>query len=300
MKKKNKKLSTSILITITLLVTLFTLDSYSVNAQLSAKDSRIPVVVSFNAMKEFTDIVGGNKVKVKVMIPQGTEPHEFEPSAKDLTELGSCKVFVYNGSGMENWAGKAIASAARKDMIAVDASMGYKQIKIGNGTDPHVWLSIKGGEYEAGRIRDALVKADPLNKKYYDSNYSLFYSRLEKLNREYKVKFSKVKNKSFVTGHAAFGYLCRDFGLKQNSVEDVFADGEPSAKNMKLLIDYCKANKIKTIFAEDMVSPKVSQTLADEVGAKVLKIYTVESREDNKDYLKSLEYNLNVIYNSIK
>ena len=94
--------------------------------------------------------------------------------------------------------------------------------------------------------------------------------------------------------------MARDFGLKQNSVEDVFAEGEPSAKKLKELTDYCKAEKINTIFVEDMVSPKVSETLAKEVGAKAVKIYTLESKEDGKTYIQSMQANLEKIYASLK
>ena len=118
--------------------------------------------------------------------------------------------------------------------------------------------------------------------------------------KEYDNKFKTVSRKDFVTGHAAFAYLARDFGLKQNSVEDVFAEGEPSAKKLKELTDYCKAEKINTIFVEDMVSPKVSETLAKEVGAKAVKIYTLESKEDGKTYIQSMQSNLEKIYASLK
>ncbi len=76
--------------------------------------------------------------------------------------------------------------------------------------------------------------------------------------------------------------MCRDFGLKQNSVEDVFAGGEPTPQKLKELVELSKKNKIKVIFMEELASPRVSETLATEVGAKVQKIYTIESNEDNK------------------
>ena len=174
------------------------------------------------------------------------------------------------------------------------------EIKEHGQYDPHYWLSLKGAENGAKNIKDALVKIDPANKSKYESNYSSFYSRLEKLFKDYKAKFNSVKKKNIVTGHAAFAYFSRDFGLVQNSVEDTFAEGEPSAKKLAELIDYCKKNNVKTIFVEDMVSPKVSETLAKEVGAKAVQIYTIESKEDNKDYLQSMKDNLDKIYNSLK
>jgi zinc transport system substrate-binding protein len=122
---------------------------------------------------------------------------------------------------------------------------------------------------------------------------------LEDLYEEYEAKFQTVTQKSFVTGHAAFGYLCRDFGLEQNSVEDVFADGEPSAQQLAELVEYCRENDVTTIFAEELASPEVSETLADEVGAEVETIYTIASAEDDKTYLERMEENLEKIYQSL-
>jgi len=127
-----------------------------------------------------------------------------------------------------------------------------------------------------------------------------FSTQLDALFNEYKTKFDGLTNKGFVTGHAAFGYLCRDFDLNQTSAEDVFSEGEPTAQKMKDLIDYCKENQIKTVFMEELASPKVSETLAKEVNATVEKIYTIESNELNKNYIETMRENLDRIYNSLK
>lgn len=293
---------------LSMLLTLSGCKSISNNNTTANDNGKLNVVVSFNAMKEFVSAIGKDKVNITTMIPNGTEPHEFDPKIKDFETLSSAKVFVYNGLGMEKWADKAVQSVGNKDLIAVDASKGADAIKNSdpssvkqNGEyDPHLWLSLKGAELESNNIKDALVKADPKNKDYYEKNYTDFKNELESLYNDYKSKLDPLPNKSFVTGHAAFAYLCRDFHLKQNSVEDVFAEGEPSSQQMEKLINYCKENNIKTIFVEDMVSPKVSNTLAKEVGAKAEKIYTVESKEDNKDYIQSMRANLDEIYNSLK
>jgi zinc transport system substrate-binding protein len=269
---------------------------------------KIKIMVSFNAMRELTEAVGKDKVEVKTMIPAGTEPHDFEPRAKNIESLYNSNIFIYNGFGMEPWADKTIEAAGNKDLVSVDASMGFDpikstdtgQVKEHGQYDPHLWLSLKGAETQAKNIKNALIKVDPSSKDYYEKNYQDFTDKLEALNNSYVEKFKTISNKNFVTGHAAFAYLCRDFGLKQNSVEDVFAEGEPSAKKMKDLIEYCKQNNIKTIFVEDMISSKVSDTLAKEVGAKVEKISTVESSEANKNYIQMMTENLEKIYNSLK
>lgn len=273
----------------------------------SSPAGKIKVSVTFNAMKEFTQAVGKDKVEISTIIPDGTEPHDFEPKAKDLTALNTAKVFVYSGFGMESWADKVVKAAGNKDLTVVEASKGATpitntdpdELKEHGQYDPHIWISLKGAEAEAKNIRDGLVKADPADKDYFEKNCDDFVSQLESLFAEYNTKFQSAKSKSFVTGHAAFAYLCRDFGLTQNSVEDTFAEGEPSAQKLAELVDYCKKNNVKTIFVEDMVSPAVSQTLAKQVGAKVEQIYTIESSEENKSYVDRMKVNLQEIDDSL-
>ena len=120
------------------------------------------------------------------------------------------------------------------------------------------------------------------------------------MEETYKGKFQGLSRKEFVTGHAAFAYLCRDFGLEQNSVEGVFAAGEPNARQLAKLVEYCRAHQVRTIFTEAAVSPKTSESLAREVGAKVVSIHTLEGGEGEGDYLRQMEENLARIYESLK
>ncbi|MEN6595176.1 MAG: metal ABC transporter substrate-binding protein [Clostridiaceae bacterium] len=278
------------------------------SAQTSAQaDDQLAVTVTFDAIKEFAEAVGGDQVAVSVIIPTGTEPHDFEPKAQDLVGLSSADVFIYNGLGMETWVDDAVSAANNEKLVVVDASTGADaivntdegEIAEHGQYDPHLWLSIKGAETEITNIKDAFVAADPDNKDYYETNCADYIAQLETLFNEYSAKFATVEKKSFVTGHAAFGYLCRDFGLTQNSVEDVFAEGEPSAQQLAELVEYCKQNGVTTIFAEEMASPDVSQTLANEVGASVKTIYTMESAEDDLSYLERMADNLSEIYESL-
>ena len=269
---------------------------------------KIQVVTSFNAMSEFVKAIGGDKVEVSTIIPDGTEPHDFELKPEDMKQLASAQVFVYNGLGMEPWAQQAIDAAKNDKLVSVKASDGVEaikntdpdEIKEHGAEDPHSWLSLKNAKVEVKNIKDALVKVDPDNKDYYEKNYNDYVAKLDAMIQKYEGQFEKAAHKNFVTGHAAFAYLCRDFGLEQNSVEDIFAEGEPNAAQLAKLIEYCKENKITTIFAEEMASPEVSKTLAQEVGAKVETIYTIESKEDDKTYLQRMDDNLTKILASLQ
>ena len=244
------------------------------------------------------------------MVPEGTEPHEFDPKAEDLVHMKESKVFVYNGLGMEKWAEKAVKAAGSDKLVVVEAAAKVKPIEITDEEereehgdhDPHAWLGLTTAVQEAEMIRDGLIQASPENKDYFNKNFETFAKEMKALQEKYRASFDKAERKEFVTGHAAFGYLCRDMGLSQESVEDVFASGEPSAKKMKELIDFCKEHKVKTIFTEDMVSPALSETLAREAGASTEVIDTMEGESEKPDmtFLKRMGENLKKIEASLK
>lgn len=269
------------------------------NAAKNVTDDKLNVIVSIYPLKEFTEKIAGDKVKVTCLVPDNMEPHDYEPKTKDFEALTKSKVFVYNGLGMETWVDKVNEVIKEKGVTIVDSSTNVNVRKEEDTVDPHIWLSVKNAEIQSENIKNALVKLDEKNKDYYEENYKNFKAELENVYNEYKPKFDSLNKKNFVTGHAAFGYLCRDFGLNQKSVENLFAEGEPTPKQLKELVEFCKENNIKTIFSEALASPKVSQTLAKEVGAEVVPILTLEAKEDDKDYIQAIKYNLDEIYNCL-
>lgn len=266
----------------------------------NAKNEKLSIMVSIYPLKEFTEKIAGDKVEVTCLVPDNMEPHDYEPKTKDFEDLTKGKAFIYNGLGMEIWIESVNDAIKDKNILIVDSSTGVQPRKEEDAVDPHIWLSLKNAEIQSENIKNALIKLDEKNKEYYEENYNKFKDELEEVYNEYKPKFDGLNKKSFITGHAAFGYLCRDFGLTQKSVENLFAEGEPTPKQLEDLTNYCKENNIKTVFSESLASPKVSETLAKEVGADVVPILTLESKEDDKSYIEAMRYNLDVIYKCLE
>ncbi len=281
---------------------------------------KLRVGVTISPLKDFTEAIGGDKVEVFSIIPDGSDAHSFDPKPKDLNNLINTNIFIYNGLGMEEWIDSVLKTIENKDIKVVEASKGIEAIEIleedehhedehgeeddhgheHSGNDPHVWLSLDNAIKEAENIKNALSEVNPENKDYYEENYEALKKEFVSLKAEYETKFKEIDNKDFITGHAAFAYLCRDFGLTQKSIADVFGEGELTPKKLENLINYCKENNVKVVFSESAASIKESETLAKEVGAKVEKIYSLETKEDNKSYLEGMKYNLETIYNSLK
>lgn len=293
------------------------------NSKIEDKEdsSKIKVMTSIYPIKEMAEIIGGDKVSVSSMVPDGAEPHDFEPKARDMVHLAESKLFIYNGLGMEHWVDKVLETVKDEKVVSVDSSANASIILASNEIedhaheegeehsaddghnhgriDPHIWLSPTEAIKQGKLIEEGLIKVDPANKEYYEANYNNFSKELTDLHNEYEAKFKTIQNKNFVTGHAAFAYLCRDFGLNQNSVEDAFGEGEVTPKHLKELSDYCKANNVKVIFMPDSASEKVSSTLATEVGAKVVKISSLETKTGDKSYMDAMRDNLENIYTSL-
>jgi len=267
-------------------------------------------------MKALTEEIGGDKVSIESVIPEGSEPHDFDIKAKDMKAIEEADIFIYNGAGMESWIKDVEAAISGKELIVVEASKGVELINADeedeedeedgeheghnhSGKDPHTWLGLSEAKIQGENIKNALVEKDAKNKEYYEENLKKFNEKIDSIIKEYNPKFKELANKNFVTGHATFGYLCRDFGLTQKSIEGVFAEGEPSPKELQNLMEYCKANNIKTIFVEELISTQLSDTLAKEVGAQTKQIYTLHSNEDGKSFSDVLKYNVETIYSAM-
>lgn len=274
----------------------------------AASDNRLPVVASFYAMKELTQAVGGDKVRVSTLIPEGSEPHDFLPTPRQLKQLHMAKVFIVQGLGMEPWQEEVVKAADNPKLQVVTAAAHVQaienedeeEIEEHGKYDPHAWLSLLNAKQEAVTIAEALAQADPANGGWYRANARRLGQQLDDLYIEYRKKFQSTARKEFVTGHEAFGYLCREFGLTQKSLESMFAGGEPSAREMAKLATYARKNKVTTIFTEVNVSPKSSEALAREIGAKVVPIHTMESSEGKGGYAAQMRENLQAIYESLR
>jgi len=272
-------------------------------------NQKLNVATSFYTMYDFASKIGGDKVNIVNIVPSGMEPHDFELKSGDITRLQKAKVFIYNGAGMENWVDKVVTSANNKDLILVEASKGIKLLegsavhegeKKGENVlqyDPHVWLNPQNAILELSAIKDAFVKADPKDKDYFEQNFETYKVKINELDKEYKSVVSSFKKKEIVVAHAAFGYLCDAYGLKQVAIEGLNAESEPTAARMAEISKYAKEQKFKVIFFEELVSPKVAQTIAKEAGAQTEMLNPLEGISDDakkqgKEYISIMRDNL--------
>lgn len=272
----------------------------------AAKDSKkVKVMTSFYTMYDFAEKIGGDKVTITNMVPAGTEPHDWEPSAVDIRKMEDADVFIYNGAGMEHWAEDILKTLDNKKLITVEASKGVNLIKEEKENDPHVWLDPENAKIEMKNIKDALIQADEKNTEYYTKNYEEFEKKLDELNQEFEETLSQLENKDIIVAHEAFGYLCKAYGLNQVAIEGLMPDSEPDPAKMEEIIQFAKKKKINTIFFEELVSPKVAKTIAKEIGAKTevlnpLEGLSDEQIESGEDYFSVMRTNLQQIKDALE
>lgn len=287
-------------------------------ADKKVEDGKLKVMASFYPVYDFAVKVGGDKVTVTNMVPAGTEPHDWEPDTRDITNLEEADVFVYSGAGMEHWVDDVLESLDNKKLITAEASDGItlmeghedeeeesKEEDDHGEFDPHVWLAPENAKKEMENIKNALAEADPENKEYYEENYKTYAEKFDELDNKFKETLSPIPDKVIVVSHEAFGYLCDAYGIAQMGIEGLSPDSEPDPKRMAEVIDFVKDNQVKTIFFEELVSPKVAETIAKETGAKTEVLNPLEGLSDEEinageDYFSVMEKNLEVIKEALK
>ncbi|MEH7118951.1 metal ABC transporter substrate-binding protein [Neobacillus vireti] len=291
----------------------------STRSEKTIDDSKkLQIVTTFYPMYYFAKKVAGNSANVELLIPNGVEPHDWEPTAKDMAKIQDADVFVYNSQSFELWTDKVLKSINDSNLTVVEASKGIKLMDAveseeedehghsehSTAKDPHVWLSPVLAQQEVNTIAKAIELADPKNKDQYQKNAAELNSQLADLDRLYKETVAKAKKKDFVTQHAAFGYLAKQYGLTQIPIAGLSPDVEPTLGKLAELTDLTKKKKVRIIYFEEMTSSKVAETLAKEIGAKTevlnpLEGLTKEEQKQGLDYLDVMKKNLESLKLSI-
>lgn len=306
-------------LTVMLLAFCLLFTGCSSKEEVKTDEGKLQVYASFYPMYDFAKKIGGDKVEVKTLIPAGTEPHDWEPSPKDIVKIGDSDVFIYNGVGMEPWLDKVSDTVKNKDLVIVEASKGAKLLKREEEHeeeidehehhhgeyDPHIWLDPENAKIEMNNIKDAFITQDPDNKDYYEENYKENAKKLDELNKEYKDELANVSKREFIVAHEAFGYICNAYDIEQVGIEGLSPDSEPDAAKMAEVSKFAKENNIKYIFFEELVSSKVSETIAKEVGAKTAVLNPIEGLTEDQlkageDYFSIMHKNLENLLLALK
>ena len=268
-------------------------------AESSKNESKIVVMASFFPLYEFAKEVGKDKVDVSLLVPQGVEPHDWEPSIQDLQRVLKADIVVINGMGFEKWIEDV--EKVNSDLVIIDSSVG---IRILNdyvnehddqhdlpAEDPHIWLNPLFAKIQVQNIANGLKKIDPSNVEFYNDNSENYIKKLDSLDLKIRNELSDCK-KDFIVFHSAFTYFANEYGLNQHTIlSSNEPHGEPTSKNLEKIIKLAKEMKISTIFTEEAVDQRTSQVIANELGGRVLTLSPLEVSNSNISYIEKMEEN---------
>jgi zinc transport system substrate-binding protein len=253
----------------------------------SSKDR--PVVVgSFYPLAFAAQQIGGAEVDVRNLTPPGVEPHDLELSGSDVRTIADADLVLYLGEGFQPSLEDAIdsTSAHAVDLLdAVDTRAGGEDE---HGVDPHVWLDPVRYTAIAERIGKELDRRPEAER---------FAAKLRSLDREFRRGLSRCERKEIVTSHAAFGYLAERYGLRQVAITGIAPEAEPTPRDLEQVVRQVRAADATTVFFETLVSPRLAETVAREVGAQTAVLDPLEGLTQGEaaageDYFSVMRANL--------
>jgi zinc transport system substrate-binding protein len=251
-----------------------TLRNLSDDIQSVQDTSQLKVVSSFFPIGEFVKKIGGDSIQSSLLVPNGIEPHDFEPTINQLQSINSADALVYNGLGFESWIDKIIIP----HKIQASAGLNVSYYDKSNRTiDPHVWLDPVLAKKEVENIRDGLIAIDPNNKDNYLSNAKNFSDQLDSLDRAIRTDLQSCKKKDFISFHKSFSYFAKRYGLNQHSITIAGPEAEITPQRLAEVIDTAKNLQLHVIYSEELIDPRYATAVAQEIpDAKVLVLSPIE------------------------
>ncbi len=290
-------------------VTLIFLGVYFLEEE-KEEEREVLAVTSFYPLYDITSKIGGERVEVVNLTPFGYDPHEFEPSLRDITRTENADLFIYNGAGLEPWAEKKEKELSEKGVVVLNMSSyfhllegeeyyhdDYQDNEQYHEKDPHFWLDPIMAKEMAENIFLKLVEVDKEGEEYYKENRDLLMVLFDDLHERYSVRLSDCDLNSVVISHASLGYLAERYGFEMISISGISPIEEPSPRKLAEIAEKVKRDGIKHIFFETTIPSTLAQTIATETGAETLVFnpvagLTEEEVEKGEDYFSVMRNNL--------
>ena len=233
----------------------------------------IPIFVSITPQKYFVERIGGNDVKVEVMVHPGESPATFNPKPKKMSRLANAILYFSIGVPFERiWISRLKAIQPDLKFISLNQNLSSK-IKSGHSQDkqdPHIWLSPLLAKKMVAKIEAALSKAKPERAEFFKINHIALTQELDILDQEIRDIIATAKSRNFMVFHPAWSYFAETYDLKQVAIEH--QGKEPGPRALQKIINIGKKLKIKTIFVQQQFGLSVANNVSKIIGANVQEI----------------------------
>jgi zinc transport system substrate-binding protein len=280
-----KRLTVLLLTLIITIPLLYGCKKENQNNEESTPDKLI-VAVTILPQEAFVKAICGDLVNVITIVPPGSSPESYEPTAKQMEDFAKASIYFTIGVPVEQ--SKSLFKAEKKNLVKLEDSVSkaYPDLTLeGAGRDPHIWLSPKRAVVMVKTISEEMAKLDPDHAEVYSENALAYITQLEELDTTISNMFSYVQSdkKKFITFHPAYGYFAADYGLEMHSLE---TEGrEATAKDLQDLIDFAKQNDLKVMFSQKESDSRQPEAFTQEVGGEVIMLDPLSG-----DYINNIKY----------
>lgn len=275
------------------------------NKESNKTDAHFNVVVSNFAIFDIVEHLSSD-VKVKNILPFGSDIHTYEPTPKDIVEIKKSDLFVFSGEDLEPWMRKfhfEKNSLKLEPFVTLKTAHHHHEAKANDvlhhkhqaGFDPHYWLDIQNMIKMTEAISSKLEEKLPLQKEQIEKNKKEYIKQLKHLDAFFKLELQNCKQDTIVTNHNAFEYLADRYGFKVKAISGLSPEAQSSARVMKELITFVKEKNVKVLFFESFVSDKLMQTIAKESGVQrvevLLPLANVNQKESKEGFISLMQHN---------
>jgi zinc transport system substrate-binding protein len=270
-------------------------------------DGKLNVVTAFYPLEFLSERIGGDRVTVTDLTKPGAEPHDVELNPRQVGHVADAGLVVYL-RGFQPAVDAAVRQEAKDRAFDVATAVSLLPLADGtdgrpapgadhpetaDGMDPHVWLDPVRFAAIADRLAERLGQADPAHAAEYTARAATVHTELDALNAEFAAGLQTCARREVVTSHSAFNYLATRYGLTQIGITGISPEAEPAPRRLGKVAAQARATGTTTIFFETLVSPKVAETVAREIGARTAVLDPLEGlTEPGGDYFSVMRGNL--------
>jgi len=254
-----------------------------------ADSGQVKVTATLGLFADLVREVGGDRVQVSALVPDGADIHTYEPPPSQIAKLGQAKLVVMNGLDLE---------AALEDIVRENASSSATVLELAAGLptlqdNPHLWLDVQNGMTYVERIRDALASVDPAGADIYRANADRYLAELRTLDQEVTATVGSIppERRKLVTFHDAYPYLAQGYGLEIVGFVVESPGKEPSAQEVTDLTKAIGDEDVPAVFTEPQFSARILDLAADDAGVEVCSLYSDAFTDEVKSYVDLMRFN---------
>lgn len=287
-------------------------------SETTLRPKRLQVVASFMPVYAHAARVAGDRADVTMLLKADSGPHDYQLSPGDVKRIADADLFLINGAGIEEWLDDLVRSAGSTRLRVVDTGAGVEKsaspavVEIagagghdghghdhGAGANPHIWLDPVNAMEQTRAIARAFIEADPENAEVYQSHANQYLAELGELDRDFRAAMAALPGKDLITFHDAFPYLAKRYGMNYVGYIEAFPEKDPTPAQLKSLVRAIQKHQVKVLFAEVGYSPAILKSLAEQTGARVVELDTLEVGEaDPHAYIARMRNNLRALQNA--